>query len=161
MGFGGCPPTCKRGPFVRCHALLATIESARFGTLCRSLKFMIAGFRPVALCKSCSIYAQNGHIFPEKWAHDFTHIRAALPRPRAGLGSVCPYALFQISGDAKKKNKARIPPGCETVLIKITRPLPSAAPGFSDRLYSLCAAIFSASSNARFKTGSACTRSHV
>jgi hypothetical protein len=56
--------------------------------------------------------------------------------------------FFKFRG-MQRKNKARIPPGCETVLIKITRPLPSAAPGFSDRLYSLCAAIFSASSSAR------------
>jgi hypothetical protein len=79
------------------------LKAPLFGPLCLPQKIMIAGFRAVALCKSCSIHAQNRHIFPEKWAHVFLHIRAALPRPRAGLGSVCPYALFQISGDAKKK----------------------------------------------------------
>ena len=137
------PPTCKRGPFVRCHALLATIESPCFWPSLPAAKkhdrrFSGGRFVQIML-NSC---AKQAHFPGKVGPRFFTHSGGFAAPPRwFGVGlSLCSFSNF---GGCKEKNKARIPPGCETVLIKITRPLPSAAPGFSDRLYSLCAAIFS------------------
>ena len=80
--------------------------------------------------------------FPRKSGPTFFYTFGRLCRAPAPVWGRFVLMLFFKFRGMQRKNKARIPPGCETVLIKITRPLPSAAPGFSDRLYSLCAAFF-------------------